>query len=120
MNVDFKASFFTLFHFHTRLFRSSSLSAIRVVSSAYLRLLIFLLEILIPACTSSNRRIIYISVNGAESGDMVIHTELGVELVTAFYTDLDAQHTKVLAHSLTLLLQTSCSFCELAETLQKA
>ena len=37
-----------------RLFSSSSLSAIRVVSSAYLRLLIFLLAILIPACASSN------------------------------------------------------------------
>ena len=37
-----------------RLFSSSSLSAIRVVSSAYLRLLIFLLEILIPACDSSS------------------------------------------------------------------
>ena len=35
--------------FIKRLF-SSSLSAIRVVSSAYLRLLIFLLAILIPAC----------------------------------------------------------------------
>ena len=35
-----------------RLFSSSSLSAIRVVSSAYLRLLIFLPAILIPACAS--------------------------------------------------------------------
>ena len=35
-----------------RLFSSSSLSAIRVVSSAYLRLLIFLLAILISACAS--------------------------------------------------------------------
>ena len=34
-------------------FSSSSLSAIRVVSSAYLRLLIFLPAILIPACVSS-------------------------------------------------------------------
>ena len=33
---------------------SSSLSAIRVVSSAYLRLLIFLLAMLIPACASSS------------------------------------------------------------------
>ena len=33
-------------------FSSSSLSAIRVVSSAYLRLLIFLLAILSPACAS--------------------------------------------------------------------
>ena len=43
------------FTFIKRLFSSSSLSAIRVVSSAYLRLLIFLLEILIPDCASSSR-----------------------------------------------------------------
>ena len=36
------------------LFSSSSLSVIRVVSSAYLRLLIFLPAILIPACASSS------------------------------------------------------------------
>ena len=41
------------FTFIKRLF-SSSLSAIRVVSSAYLRLLIFLPAILIPACASSS------------------------------------------------------------------
>ena len=35
-----------------RFFSSSSLSAIRLVSSVYLRLLIFLLEILIAACAS--------------------------------------------------------------------
>ena len=40
--------------FIKRLFSSSSLSAIRVVSSAYLRLLIFLPAILIPACASSS------------------------------------------------------------------
>ena len=45
----FSLSFFTLIK---RLFSSSSLSAIRVVSSAYLRLLIFLPAILIPACAS--------------------------------------------------------------------
>ena len=37
-----------------RLFSSSSLSAIRGVSSVYLRLLMFLLPILIPACNSSS------------------------------------------------------------------
>ena len=40
--------------FIKKLFRSSSLSAMRVVSSAYLRLLIFLPAILIPACESSS------------------------------------------------------------------
>ena len=55
LSVEFQASFFT-FHFHPikRLFSSSSLSAIRVVSSVCLRLLIFLLAILIPACDSSS------------------------------------------------------------------
>ena len=56
LNVEFWASFFTLL-FHSpikRLFNSSSLSAIRVVSSEYLRLLIFLLAILISAYDSSS------------------------------------------------------------------
>ena len=43
--------FFTLIK---RLFSSSSLSASRVVLSAYLRLLVFLPLILIPACNSSS------------------------------------------------------------------
>ena len=47
----FSLSSFTLIK---RLFSSPSLSAIRVVSSAYLRLLIFLPAILIPACASSS------------------------------------------------------------------
>ena len=42
------------FTFNKRLFSSSSLSAIRVVSTAYLRVLIFLPAILIPACASSS------------------------------------------------------------------
>ena len=55
MNVKFKPdgslSYFT---FIKRLFSSSSVSAMRVVSSPYLKLLIFLPEILIPACASSS------------------------------------------------------------------
>ena len=46
--------FHSSFTFIMRLFSSSILSAIRVVSSAYLRLLIFLPEILIPVWTSSS------------------------------------------------------------------
>ena len=49
------------FTFIKRLF-SSSLSAIRVVSSVYLRLLIFLLAILIPACVSSSKVKLILSV----------------------------------------------------------
>ena len=53
--LSFKPTFSLYsFTFIKRLFSSSSLSAIRVVSSAYLRLLIFFLAILIPACASSS------------------------------------------------------------------
>ena len=53
--LSFKPTFLlSSFTFIKRLFRSSSLSSIRVVSFAYLRLFIFLLTILIPACTSSS------------------------------------------------------------------
>ena len=53
--LSFKPAFsLSSFTFIKRLFSSSSLSAIRVVSSAYLRLLIFLPAILIPACASSS------------------------------------------------------------------
>ena len=52
--LSFKPTFsLSTFTFIKRLFSSSSLSAIRVVSSAYLRWLIFLPAILIPACVSS-------------------------------------------------------------------
>ena len=53
--LSFKPIFsLSSFTFIKRLFSSPSLSAIRVVSSAYVRLLIFLSAILIPACASSN------------------------------------------------------------------
>ena len=53
--LSFKPTFScSSFTFIKRLFSSSSLSAIRVVSSAYLSLLMFLPAILIPACTSSS------------------------------------------------------------------
>ena len=49
--LSFKPAFsLSSFTIIKRLFISSSLSAMRVVSSTYLRLLIFLLAILIPAC----------------------------------------------------------------------
>ena len=52
--LSFKPTFSLSFTFIKSLFSSSSLPDIRVVSSAYLRLLIFLLPILIPACASSS------------------------------------------------------------------
>ena len=53
--LSFKPAFWlSCFTFIKRLFSSSSLSAIRVMSSAYLRLLVFLPAILLPANDSSS------------------------------------------------------------------
>ena len=53
--LSFKPTFsLSSFTFIKRRFSSSSLFAIRMVSSAYLRLLLFLPAILISACTSSS------------------------------------------------------------------
>ena len=52
--LSFKPAFSLSSFTFKRLFSSSSLSAIRVVSSEYLRFLIFLRAILIPACASSS------------------------------------------------------------------
>ena len=56
LSLNFKPAFsLSSFTFIKRLFSSSSLSAIRIVSSAYQRLLIFLPAILILACASSSQ-----------------------------------------------------------------
>ena len=53
--VSFKSTFwFSSFTLIKRLFSSPSLFAISMASSAYLRLLMYLLAILIPACYSSS------------------------------------------------------------------
>ena len=53
--LSFKTAFqFSSFTFMKRLFSSSLVFAIREVSSAYMKLLIFLLATLIPACASSS------------------------------------------------------------------
>ena len=72
LNVELQSSFFTL-TFIKRLFSSSSLSTIKVVSSAYLRLLIFLLAILIPACASSSpaSRMMYSANKLNKQGDNI-------------------------------------------------
>jgi len=66
----FSLSSFTLIK---RLFSSSSLYAIRVVSSAYLRLLIFLSAVLIPACDSSSMvfHMIYSAYKLNQQGDNI-------------------------------------------------
>ena len=71
--LSFKPAFsLSSFTFIKMLF-SSSLSALRVVLSAYLRLLIFLPAILIPACASSSPafHMIYSSYNLNKQGDNI-------------------------------------------------
>ena len=68
----FSLSYFTLIE---RLFNSSSLSAVRVVSSTYLRLLMFVLAVLIPACASSSPafRMMYSAYKLNNQGDDIQH-----------------------------------------------
>ena len=54
LSVEFKPAFSLLIHHHQEALYFSLLSAIRVASSSYLRLLMFLPAILIPACDSSS------------------------------------------------------------------
>ena len=73
--LSFKPTFsLSSFIFIKRL-SSFWLSAIRVESSAYLRLLIFLLSILIPACASSNPAFhtIYCACKLNKQGDNIQH-----------------------------------------------
>ena len=71
--LSFNQLFNSSFTFITRLFSSSLLSAIRVVSSAYLRLLIFLPAILIPACALSSLEfhMMYSAYKLNEQGDNI-------------------------------------------------
>ena len=70
INPAFSLSSFT---FIKRLFSSSLLSAIRVVSSAYMRLLIFLLAILNPSCASSSLtfHMMYTAYKSNKQGDNI-------------------------------------------------
>ena len=72
--LSFKPTFsLYTFSFIKRLFSSSLLSAIRVVLSAFLRLLIVPLAILIPACASSSLafHIIYNAYKLNKQGDNI-------------------------------------------------
>ena len=72
--LSFKPTFSLYsFTFIKRLFSSSSLSAISVVSSACLRWLIFLPEVLIPTCASSSLtfRMMYSAYKLNKQGDKI-------------------------------------------------
>ena len=74
LSAGFQANFsLSSFTFIKRLFSSSLLSAISVVSSAYLTLLIFLLAILIPACVSFSPafHMMYSAYKSSKQGDKI-------------------------------------------------
>ena len=74
--LSFKPAFsLSSFTFIKRLLSSFSLSAVRVVSSAYLRLLIFLLGVLITACASSGLAfsMMYSAYKLNKQGDNIQH-----------------------------------------------
>ena len=76
--LSFKPAFsLSTFTFTKRLF-SSSLSAIRVMSSSHLRLLIFLPTILIPACASSSPAFLmmYSAYKLNKQGDSIQHLDV--------------------------------------------
>ena len=72
--LSFKPAFsLSSFTVIKKLYSSSSFSAIRVVSSAYLRILIFLPAVLIPACASPCRasRMVYPAYKLNKQGDNI-------------------------------------------------
>ena len=72
--LRFKPAFsLSSFIFIKKLFSSSLLSAIRVLSPAYLRLLIFFLGILIPTCDSSSQafHVMYCAYKLSKQGDNI-------------------------------------------------
>ena len=72
--LSFKPAFsLSSFTLNKRLLSSSSFSAVRVVSPTYMRLLIFLLAILIPACDSSSLpfHMMYTAYKLNEQGDNI-------------------------------------------------
>ena len=74
LTLSFKPAFSSSsLTFIKRLFSSSLLSTIRVVSSAFLRLLMFLLELLIPACVSSSLafHMMYSAYKSSKQGDSI-------------------------------------------------
>ena len=79
--LSFKPAFsLSSFTFRKRLFSFSLLSTVRVVLSAYLRLLIFLPGILIPACASSIPAFLMREGDGRGWDGLMVSTKTNVQL----------------------------------------
>ena len=92
--LSFKPTFsLSSLTFIKRILSYSSLSAIRVVSSAYLRLLIFLLAILIPACASTSLAFLMMYYH-------LLKMEIWVELYLKRHQVLTAWRVPLCKHTL--------------------
>ena len=79
-----------------RLFSSYLLSAFRVVSSAYLRLLIFLLAVLIPACVLFN---LAFHMDGASGKRILLPMQETQEMWVSSLDQEDPLEKKMAIHS---------------------
>ena len=118
--LSFKSTFsLSSFTFIKRLFNSSLLAAVRVVSSAYLRLLIFLLEILIPACASSSLKfhMLYYAYKLNKQGDLSTLFLFNWNLLVSqshwcsLFEKLPSKPLIGTVHSLTSLCLRNCGQC---------
>ena len=101
LKLNFKPAFsLSSFTLIKRLFSSFLLSTIRLVSSAYLRLLIFLLAILIPTCDSSSplQNSLY------EGSKVLIYVQTEVSSVTGTHTSYFEQCCQYSSLSLECLI----------------
>ena len=95
--LSFKPTFSLSSLTFNRLFSSALLSAIMVVSSAYLRLLIFLLAILIPVYDSSNlaRCMMYFAHKLNKQGDNIHLVQFNCSVMSDSLRPHGLQHTRL-------------------------
>ena len=111
--LSFKPTFsLSSFTFIKRLFSSSSVSAIRVVSSAYLRLLIFLLAILITAWVSSSPAffMLYSACNLNKQGNNIQPWSIPFPILNQSVVPCSV--LTVASWSAYRLLRTFCTLCQ--------
>ena len=109
--LNFKPAFtLSSFTFIKRLFSSSLLCAIRVVSSAYLRLLTFLPAALIPACASSSPAF------------HIMYSAYKLNRVTVYSLDvlLSQFETSLLFHVCFSMFSSNCCFLTCIQISQEA
>ena len=114
--LSFKPAFsLSSFTFTQRVYSSSSFSAIRMVLSTYLRLLIFLLAVLIPACDSYSPAFLmmyFVCKLNKQRDNIQYFKMLGNHDLT-FYWETELGKVKYIELNLKLFEKCFCSFIRL-------